>query len=446
MKLTRALGLAGGEAVAFVGAGGKTHALFALGRELPPPVLLTTTTHLGTRQAELADQHHVVLSPEALQKIENQDVHTVLLTGLANLDDRLTGLNGPTLQAIHQYCTARGYSLLIEADGARQRALKAPEDYEPVVPAWIDHVVVMAGLSGLRKRLDADTVHRPEIFAKLADMKIGEDIKVEHLVKVLGSTLGGFKGIPDGATRSLFLNQAEDEVCMAQGARIAQDLIKNYDRVLIGSLHHPGSEGPIFSAYSRTAGIVLAAGGSERLGQPKQLLDWCGKPFVLQVVQNALSAGLLPVTVVTGSDRAQVEDALAGVPVKCIHNPHWAQGQSTSMKVGLAALPVKCERVMFLLSDQPQISPVMIRQLIERQNAQQAPITAPMVQDQRGNPVLFGKETFDALKAISGDQGGRAVFSKFKVDYLTWIDRRDAFDVDLEEDIDKLRRAYFNEV
>lgn len=446
MKLTRALGLAGGEAVAIVGAGGKTSALFALARELPPPVLLTTTTHLGTRQAELAEQHHVVTSPEALQKIEEQDAHTVLLTGPANLDDRLTGLNGPTLQAFHQYGTVRGYSLLIEADGARQRALKAPEAYEPVIPAWVDHVVVMAGLSGLGKGLDADTVHRPEIFGKLADMKLGEDIKVEHLVKVLGSSLGGLKGIPKGATRSLFLNQAEDQVRMAQGARIARELCEIYDRVLIGSLHHPGSEGPIFSAHSRTAGIVLAAGGSERLGQPKQLLDWRGKPFVLQVVQNALSAGLAPVTVVTGSDRVQIEDALAGLPVKCIHNPHWAEGQSTSMKVGLAASPQHCERVMFLLSDQPQISPIMIRQLIERHNAQRAPITAPMVQGQRGNPVLFGKETFDALQAITGDKGGRGVFSKFKVDYLTWIDRRDAFDVDQVGDLEKLRSAYFNEV
>lgn len=446
MKLTRAFGLRGGETVAFAGAGGKTSMMFALAGELPPPVVLTTTTHLGAWQAQFAETHHILAFPDSLQKFDEFDVRSVLLTGPVDVNERLTGLDGQILQAVHQYCAARGHSLLIEADGARQKPLKAPADYEPVIPSWVDHVVVMAGLSGLGKTLDANSVHRPEMFANIADLKPGEEIRVEHLVRVLGSALGGLKGIPEGAGRSLFLNHAEGEVRMAQGARIARELCKIYDRVLVGSMHHPGGDGPIFSAHSRTAGIILAAGGSERLGQPKQLLGWYGVPFVVQVAKNAISAGLAPIHVVTGADHALVENALADLPVQCIYNPHWAEGQSTSMITGLAALPTRCERVMFLLSDQPQISPLLIRQLIERHDVQRGPITAPMVQGQRGNPVLFGRETFDALKAISGDKGGRGVFSKYKVDYVTWIDRRDALDVDQEGDIDKLRRAYYIEV
>ncbi len=443
MKFTRGLGLKGGEAVAFVGAGGKTSAMFALAGELLPPVVLTTSTHLGAWQAELADRHQVFASPEALVGIVGEGLKTVLLTGPVDKGDRLTGLDDQCLQAIHEFCTVYGFSLLIEADGASQRPLKAPADYEPVVPEWVDHVVVVSGLGGVGKPMDSESIHRPEIFGELAEIQPGGAIQVEHLVKVLGSTSGGLKGLPEGANRALFLNQAEGEIRMAQGARLAGELDKVFDRVLIGSLQHPQSDGPVFSAHSQTAGIILAAGGSERLGQPKQLLDWSGKPFVEQVVQNALTAGLVPVYVVTGSHHEQVEKVLASLPVTCVYNPHWAGGQSTSMKVGLAALPQSCDRVMLLLSDQPQVSPILIRQLIERHNAQRAAITAPLVQGQRGNPVLFGRETFDALMTIEGDQGGRAVFSKFKVDYLTWIDRRDAFDVDQEGDIDKLRNAYF---
>jgi len=445
MKLAQGLKLSGGEAVAFVGAGGKTSAMFALADELPPPVLLTTTTHLGVWQAQMADRHHVITSPEAFQDSIDVDVKTVLITGPVEGNERLTGLGGPTLQAIHEYCTIYDFSLLIEADGARQRPLKAPADYEPVIPAWVDRVVVIAGLGGLGRSLDADTVHRPETFANLADIQLGDDIHVDILVKVLGSTLGGLKGIPEGAARSLFLNQAEGEVRMAQGARIARELCDPYDRVLIGSLQHPGHDGPIFSVHSRAAGIILAAGGSERLGQPKQLLDWGGKPFVVQVAETALNAGLMPIYVVTGSDHVQVEDALESLPVECVYNPNWAEGQSTSMQAGLDALPQHCDRVMYLLSDQPQISPLLIRQLIERHNVQRTPITAPMVGGRRGNPVLFGRETFKALKQIHGDQGGRSVFSKFKVDYLTWTDRRDAMDVDQEGDIVLLRGAFFDQ-
>jgi molybdenum cofactor cytidylyltransferase len=445
MKLTQGLGLNGGETVAFVGAGGKTSAMIALADELPPPVLLTTTTHLGAWQAEFAGRHHIITSPEALQEIVDVDARTVLITGPVEANQRLTGMEVPTLRALHEYCTAHDFSLLIEADGARQRPLKAPADYEPVIPDWVDHVVVMAGLDGLGRSLDDDTVHRPETFSNLVNIQLGEDITIHHLVKVLESPLGGLKGIPAGAARSLFLNQAEGEVRLAQGARIARELGEVYDRVLIGSLKHPGEYGPIFSVHSQTAGIILAAGGSERLGQPKQLLDWGGKPFVVQVAETALTAGLAPIFVVTGSDHELVEESLVSLPVECIYNPKWAEGQSTSMQAGLAALPQGCDRAMILLSDQPQISPLLIRQLVERHNAQRAPITAPMVQDRRGNPVLFGRETFKALRQIGGDQGGRAVFSKFKVDYLTWVDRRAAMDVDQKGDIAHLWGAFFDQ-
>ena len=444
MKLKRALGLEGGEAVAFVGAGGKTSAMFELATELIAPVFLTTTTHLGAWQANLADQHHVITSEEELKKINLNNAKTVLLTGPVSTDQRLSGVDPTILEGIYKDCRTHGYTLLIEADGARQRPLKAPAAYEPVIPPWVDQVVVMAGLGGLGKALDSNSVHRPEIFARLAGLGLGEEIRVTHLAQVLGSQFGGLKGIPETVSQILFLNQAEGEIRMAQGARLAPTLEDDFDRILIGSLQQPHDEGPVFSAHSQTAGIILAAGGSERLGQPKQLLTWQGVPFVRQVAQTALSAGLNPLIVVTGSDRMAVEGALSGLPVKCVYNPDWVTGQSGSMRVGLASLPECCDRVMFLLSDQPQVSPLLISQLIERHNQQRAPITAPMMRERRGNPVLFGKETFGILQMVSGDKGGRAAFSKFKVDTLPWIDDRALLDVDQVSDYDKLMRDYFD--
>jgi molybdenum cofactor cytidylyltransferase len=444
MKLTRALGLYEGEAVAFVGAGGKTSAMFELAGELKGPVCLTTTTHLGAWQADLANQHHVITSASELKQIDFSNAKTALLTGPVSTDQRLSGMAPSILEAIYQYCRTHGHTLLIEADGARQRPLKAPAANEPVIPPWVNQVVVMVGLGGLGKALNSDSVHRPEIFARLAGLGLGEEIRVTHLAQVLGSPSGGLKGITDGASRVLFLNQAEGDIRMALGARLASILVNVFDRILIGSLQKPDAEGPIFSAHSRTAGIILAAGGSERLGQPKQLLDWCGVPFVRQVAQTALSAGLDPLIVVSGSDRLAIEGALSDLPVKCVHNPGWADGQSGSMRVGLASLPKRCDRVMFLLSDQPQVSPLLIRGLIERHNQQRAPITAPMMRERKGNPVLFSKETFEVLQVVSGDKGGRAAFSKFKVDTLPWIDDRALLDVDQVSDYDQLLRAYFD--
>jgi molybdenum cofactor cytidylyltransferase len=444
MRLKHAFGLQGGEAIAFVGAGGKTSAMFALAGEVTPPVLLSTTTHLGAWQANLADKHHVITSAKELQKIDFNNEKTVLLTGPVSINQRLSSMDPMVLEGIYKDCRTHGYSLLIEADGARQRPLKAPADYEPVIPPWVDQVVVMAGLGGLGKPLDVDSVHRPELFAQLAGLKLGEEILVTHLAQVLGSPLGGLKGIPEGASRILFLNQAEGDMRRAQGARLARILEDAYERVLIGSFQQQYGEGPVSSAHGRTAGIILAAGGSERLGRVKQLLDWCGVPFVRQVAQTVLSAGLDPLIVVTGSDRVAVESALSDLAVKCVHNPDWVTGQSSSMRVGLDSLPHRCDRVMFLLSDQPQVSPLLIRQLIERHNQQRAPITAPMMRARRGNPVLFGKETFEVLHRITGDEGGRAAFKKFKVDSLPWLDDRALLDVDQVSDYDKLIGAYFD--
>lgn len=182
--------------------------------------------------------------------------------------------------------------------------------------------------------------------------------------------------------------------------------------------------------HVETAGVILAAGGSKRMGCPKQLLNWQGIPFIAQVAQNALEAGLKPLIVVTGADQELIEGAVRHLPVQFVNNPDWASGLSSSMKVGLRALPQHCDSVVFLLSDQPQISPLLIRQLLERYAKNRAPITAPMVGGRRGNPVLFGSTTFNALMQVQGDQGGRAVFSQYDVDWLPWVDDRILMDVD----------------
>jgi len=230
---------------------------------------------------------------------------------------------------------------------------------------------------------------------------------------------------------------------VATGAWLANRMEDSFDRVLIGSLHEPNPDGPIFSVHSRTAGIILAAGGSERLSQPKQLLDWCGKPFIVQIAATALTAGLDPVIVVTGAEQTRVEEVLGDLPIQCVYNPNWPLGQSTSMKVGLQALPPRCNRVIIMLSDQPQVTPILIRSLIERHNVQRAPITAPMMRERRGNPVLFDHQTFAALRGATGDRGGRAIFKDYKLDYITWIDDRALLDVDQKTDVEMLFDHYF---
>jgi len=339
-------------------------------------------------------------------------------------------------------CKQSHVTLLIEADGAKQRLVKAPAYYEPVIPTDVDHVVVLAGLTALGKPMDETVIHRPKIFSEVTGLKENEIINAENLVTLLGSEEGGLKGVPDISMKVLFLNQADDLVLQSNGGWIARKLLDRFDRVLVGSLKNPGSSGQIFSVLSQTAGVILAAGGSERLSTPKQLLNWQGKPFVCQVAQQALEAGLAPLIVVTGAYHGQVVQALAGLPVEIVHNADWQQGQSTSMKAGLKSLPERCESVIFLLSDQPQISSDLIKQLMDRYFKNRKAITAPMVDGQRGNPLLFDRAAFSALAEVKGDRGGRAVINQFEVDWLPWVDRRILLDVDQAGDYERLLNAY----
>ena len=86
-----------------------------------------------------------------------------------------------------------------------------------------------------------------------------------------------------------------------------------------------------------------------------------------------------------------------------------------------------------MLSDQPQLTTTVLQALVESHAAQLQSILAPMVQDQRANPVLFDRVTFDDLLALTGDTGGRGIFHKYRVEYLPWHDDRLLLDVDTPE-------------
>jgi molybdenum cofactor cytidylyltransferase len=169
------------------------------------------------------------------------------------------------------------------------------------------------------------------------------------------------------------------------------------------------------------------------MGRTKQLLDWDGGPLVAHVAGVALAAGCDPVIVVTGAEAAAVSEAVAGLPVIVVHNPDWAEGQSTTVRAGLAAAG-QAGSALFLLVDQPYVEPTLVRKLIETHAAGLAPIVAPLIAGQRGNPVLFDRATFPDFAGIEGDAGGRQLFSKYPIEWVHWHDERSLRDLDTLDD------------
>ncbi len=447
MLLTQALRLAEMPRLALTGAGGKTSAMFQIAHELThtapesgnKSALLTATTHLATEQLSLADQHYFITSLDDIAALDaNMPSGITLLTGLAVGGGRTAGLDDVLMGRVLELADSQSLPLLIEADGSRQLPAKAPADHEPSVPDWVTTVVVVAGLSVLGQPLSANWVHRLERFSELSGLQPGDEITLDALAKMLSHPQGGLKGIPNGARRVLLLNQADTPERQAAGQRLAERLQAYYPAVVLAALQTHPQGANVFITRESCAGIVLAAGGSSRLGQPKQLLDWYGKPLVWHAACKALNSGLSPVLVVTGAHAAEVEKVLHDLPVIITHNPDWREGQSTSVVRGVAELPPEIGSAIFLLADQPQVSETLIRSLQDLHRQTLAPIIAPQIGGRRANPVLFDRVAFPELSALSGDTGGRALFSRYHVEWLPWHDETLLLDVDTPEDYQRL--------
>ncbi len=156
-------------------------------------------------------------------------------------------------------------------------------------------------------------------------------------------------------------------------------------------------------------GLLLAAGQSRRMGPAnKMLVEIDGAPMVLHAARALLASGASPVVVVLGHAPEAVEDVLSGLDVTFVRNPDYADGLSTSLKAGLAALPDYCTGAVVALGDMPGVSAQDIDSLID---AFYPPaghsICVPTYNDKRGNPVLWARQYFAEMASVSGDVGAR---------------------------------------
>jgi molybdenum cofactor cytidylyltransferase len=162
------------------------------------------------------------------------------------------------------------------------------------------------------------------------------------------------------------------------------------------------------------AAIILAAGRSTRMGGPNKLLaELGGKTLVRIVAEQALASKAQDVIVVTGHQAGQVEKALHGLKVKFVHNPDFAEGLASSVKVGVAAVADDAAGAVICLGDMPLISANLIDRLIEafapdRGNL----IVVPVSDNRRGNPVLWSRRFFNELMTLDGDIGARHLIAR----------------------------------
>ncbi len=417
--------------IALTGAGGKSTLLFRLGDELAAagrPALLTTTTRLWARQADRAPFVLISASEQTLAFELPTSLRgygqALALAGPAGEPGKLAGLAPEVVCRLA--ALAEVGAVVVEADGARERLLKAPAAHEPVVPGCATHVITVAGMAAVGQPLDAASVHRPELAATLAGLQPGDTLTPEAVAALLIDPAGGRKGCPAGAAPLLYLNLALDattgpavaEQRLAAARRVAALALAGtaspYRAVLIGSAR---AAQPVDEVHGRVAAVVLAAGGSERMGGPaKQLLAWpAGGTLVGRATDIALEAETLAeVVVVTGWQADAVRATLADRPLRCVVNPDWQAGQSSSVAAAVQTLAPDVSAAVFMLADQPSVQVATVDRLVEQHRRTLAPVVAPVYRGgQRGNPVLFDRRTFPELLALQGDTGGRPLIRRY---------------------------------
>jgi molybdenum cofactor cytidylyltransferase len=162
----------------------------------------------------------------------------------------------------------------------------------------------------------------------------------------------------------------------------------------------------------KIAAIVLAAGRSSRMGAGNKLLEPVeGKPIIAHVAGAALKCGADPVIVVTGFDAPRVAAALNQLKVTIVHNAASEEGLSSSLRVGLRALPPDSDGALILLGDMPAVEGSVLIALMAAFTGPDA-ICVPVNQGRRGNPVLWGSSYFAEMMGLGGDIGAKHILAQ----------------------------------
>lgn len=187
-------------------------------------------------------------------------------------------------------------------------------------------------------------------------------------------------------------------------------------------------------------GILLAAGGATRFGSQKLIVPYRGEPLVRHAARLLRSVTDETIAVI-GNDADAVRGALAGPDVRVVENADWRDGQSTSLRAGIRAVPANAEAVIVALGDQPEMDPGVARALVEQWRASGLPMVAARYRGVRAPPVLIARDVFDEIETLHGDAGAKPLMDRIpgRVAFVD-VDTPVPFDVDTPTDLDRESR------
>jgi molybdenum cofactor cytidylyltransferase len=183
--------------------------------------------------------------------------------------------------------------------------------------------------------------------------------------------------------------------------------------------------------------VLLAAGGSSRLGHPKQLVRYRGQTLLRWSARQALDTGA-PVHVVLGASEDELREEIKSLPVDIVVNPDWRLGISGSIKLGCQRLAGKASGVLIMLCDQPLVTTAHLEDLIKSLGHDGRFVVASEYSGILGVPAVFGQDYFDELMNLEGDEGARVLIIRNPEDVVRVKFADASLDIDSEADVETL--------
>ncbi len=442
MKLHQAFSVARGEVVALIGAGGKTSTLVALAHELADEgwrVLATTTTRIGEDQLSLMP-HALAYDCGSAALAQAMADHRFVF---AHSDIRGGKVYGaPPDWFAWALDAVDADALLIEADGARGLPLKAPYPHEPVIPPETSLVVPIASLSALGQPLDAEHVYNPEAMIARYGFYEGSPVLSPWIAQVLRDDELGLKGVPERARVVALLNAAPPTGYLRLRAHLIARMILRSPRISGVAVGSARAADPISEIQRPVAAIVLAAGMSTRMGQPKALLPWIGgKTIIEHIIDQLILARIDHITVVVGNHADQIIPLVKARGAVAVYNAKYQTGEMlSSLKVGLLDQKPNIAAALIVLGDQPRIQAKIVGQVTLAYAEGRGNLIAPSYQMRRGHPILIDRRYWRELLALPDDGAPRDVIKQYPVFHVNVDTDSVLRDVDTPDDYQQERR------
>jgi molybdenum cofactor cytidylyltransferase len=202
----------------------------------------------------------------------------------------------------------------------------------------------------------------------------------------------------------------------------------------------PRKIGLMRESLPNVAVILLAAGGSVRLGKPKQLIPFKGLSLIRHIAKISVASEAQSVHVVLGAYAELLKLQLLGLPVRIVFNNRWGEGVSSSIRAGIDSIDRSAKAVLLVLCDQPLVSPRLLNRMIESYHLKHPPIVASQYASTLGVPALFDRSLFPELTRLSGDRGAKHIIMNHRNKTISIPFPEGIVDIDSFEDEINLSR------